>query len=452
MINNSLKKAVIIMKTPWKKGLTLLELMIALVIIGILTAFAAEYYADTQDSARKTKIKADLEAIKTAIVNYTADEYNIANTRPQRLSELVNAEFRYIEEADTITNMITKRLPVASDTAASIKTKKRHFLEKLPHNPIGPTYYADMYYVYGEMPGSQTSMKDPITGKTFTFPYAVKVPYKNASIDDFATGILTADIYKTLAKGGASVTSTTGSVTLLANNSTSPSDTAVLYTVPIKLPGMSPAGAAPPAGPGPGPSAPGSDPQKMPDSISNTQNKYEFEITFKYSQLFADDPILNNQENRILDPAALSEFKKTNNGCVFFFKNEFPASETLTDNSFKTKAGLGFVFSATQWELYDSPSGTALAAKPFASGGMDENATHQIKFILKPSNTIDCYLDGDYKGNGKIGAPNDSVSASLAMAADIFADASKNANCKMTVYQIKMGCVDFSLYYNAKIR
>ena len=429
------------MKNLRNKGITLLELLIALVIIGTLVAFAAEFFTETQETARKTKVKSDLEALKTAMVGYTSDEYNVDKVLPKKLNELVNCEFKYVEELDTSANSITRRPAVPGDPPGMIKIKKRHFIEKIPTNPIGPAYYADSYYVYGEIPGRPSQIKDLITGNSFNVPYAVKVPYKNAAVDDISTGVLAPEIYRTLVKGSGTVVTTRGSVTLTANNSSaSPSDTATLYTVPIKMQSMVQ------TGPMPGPAG------SAANSGRDQQNKFIFEVTFKYSQVFGDTLVLSSQENRILDPSAISEFKKANNGCVFFFKNSFPATDTLTEGTFKTKSGIGFVFSKNQWELYESPTGGAISATPVAGGGMDENATHQIKFVLKASNMMDCYLDGDFKGTAKFGPAGDIPTASLAVAADLFSDAAKTADCKMVISQIKIGCADFSLYYKTKIR
>ena len=60
-----------------KKGFTLVELMIVVVIIGILTAISVPVYNNVQNNARKKAVEANLKTIDSAIMMYQADK-NVA--------------------------------------------------------------------------------------------------------------------------------------------------------------------------------------------------------------------------------------------------------------------------------------------------------------------------------------------------------------------------------------
>jgi general secretion pathway protein G len=55
------------------KGFTLIEVLVALTIIGILMTFVGPYILDRPDQARKLKIKNDFLAIETSIELYKLD-------------------------------------------------------------------------------------------------------------------------------------------------------------------------------------------------------------------------------------------------------------------------------------------------------------------------------------------------------------------------------------------
>ena len=55
------------------KGFTLIEVLVALTIIGILMTFVGPYILDRPDQARKLKLKNDFLAIETAMELYKLD-------------------------------------------------------------------------------------------------------------------------------------------------------------------------------------------------------------------------------------------------------------------------------------------------------------------------------------------------------------------------------------------
>lgn len=63
-------------------GFTLIELMLAVAILGILASFGASQYGDYQDKLRFAQIRSDFKKIETAIAQYYADN----KAFPQQLS------------------------------------------------------------------------------------------------------------------------------------------------------------------------------------------------------------------------------------------------------------------------------------------------------------------------------------------------------------------------------
>lgn len=56
-----------------RKGFTLIELMVVVVILGILASIAVQTFANTTDRANESKAKADVRTIMSALEIYRAD-------------------------------------------------------------------------------------------------------------------------------------------------------------------------------------------------------------------------------------------------------------------------------------------------------------------------------------------------------------------------------------------
>jgi general secretion pathway protein G len=70
------------------KGFTLIEIMVVVVIIGLLAAFIVPRVMDRVDEARVTKVRADLQAIETALAMYRLDTARLPSSA-QGLTALV---------------------------------------------------------------------------------------------------------------------------------------------------------------------------------------------------------------------------------------------------------------------------------------------------------------------------------------------------------------------------
>ncbi len=70
------------------RGFTLIEIMVVVVIMGLLAAFIVPRVMDRVDEARVTKVRADLQAIETALAMYRLDTARLPSTS-QGLGALV---------------------------------------------------------------------------------------------------------------------------------------------------------------------------------------------------------------------------------------------------------------------------------------------------------------------------------------------------------------------------
>jgi len=101
-----------------QKGFTLIEIMVVVVILSILAAFAVPKIMSRPDEARVTKAKQDIRAIESALKLYRLDNFRYPTT-DQGLEALVNKP----------------------TTAPEPKNwKKEGYLDRLPLDPWGIPY------------------------------------------------------------------------------------------------------------------------------------------------------------------------------------------------------------------------------------------------------------------------------------------------------------------------
>lgn len=87
-----------------KKGFSLLELIFAIVVIGIIASFAIPKYLDTRDSALISTIKRDIAAATTSI-----QSYHLVNGKIDKISDAITlnpthwtiADLKIIYKEDT---------------------------------------------------------------------------------------------------------------------------------------------------------------------------------------------------------------------------------------------------------------------------------------------------------------------------------------------------------------
>ena len=407
-------------------ALSLIELMVALVIVGIMTGFAAHYYTNMRTDAASAKVKADIMEIKKAFSNFLSDEYNVDSSRPAKLIELTEKKFRALAIKNS-NGAIIKTYPLSADIndilqndysdKADYQTDevdiKRYFIEKIPLCPWGEPYYADLFYVCA---------KNSATGDI------AREPYASPSLDKFYNGVPAPEFYNIGKSGGASLSGKEGRLILSTNDSTNKNAIDALF-ITSKQPVVT---------------------LPMPDK------KVTFEFCFKYSQKILDEPVLNASESRMLEMAPGETYIPCSNGMIYFFKDP-PAAGA--EAAVMNKSGFGLRFSAADWELYDAPAGGL--AKKIASGGWESSALHSVKFIFQTASKIDCYIDGDLKATAEYSTASIISKLYFTVSPDFFTSLKVPpppypplpvlADCEMQLYHISINKIDFSKYYVARI-
>ena len=109
-----------------RRGFTLIELMVVLVIIGVLAALIVSNVLDRTDDARATAAKADINNLVQALKLYKLDNQRFPSAE-QGLEALVN-----------------------KPTAGNVPPNWRRYLDKLPADPWGRPYQYIFPGVKGE--------------------------------------------------------------------------------------------------------------------------------------------------------------------------------------------------------------------------------------------------------------------------------------------------------------
>lgn len=96
-------------------GFTLIELIIALAIMGILLALAVPNYRSTLQASKEAVLRDDLFQLRSLISQYTLDKQEA----PQSLDDLVSAGYLREIPKDPITNSSTTWQTESDDTIMS---------------------------------------------------------------------------------------------------------------------------------------------------------------------------------------------------------------------------------------------------------------------------------------------------------------------------------------------
>ena len=107
MVATSTSRAV----RPAEQGFTLLELMIAMVVIGLLAAIAIPSYTHNVQRAKEAVLREDLYTMRSAIDSYTVDKQK----GPQSLDDLVQSGYLKVMPKDPITDRTDSWVPVEGD-------------------------------------------------------------------------------------------------------------------------------------------------------------------------------------------------------------------------------------------------------------------------------------------------------------------------------------------------
>jgi general secretion pathway protein G len=102
------------MRNGKPRGFTMIELLVALAIVGLITAIAAPRYFGNLDRAREDVLKEDLYILRDAIGKFYADR----NRYPDNLQELVKEKYLRKLPADPFTQSANSWVVVPSEDPA----------------------------------------------------------------------------------------------------------------------------------------------------------------------------------------------------------------------------------------------------------------------------------------------------------------------------------------------
>ncbi|MGB9991952.1 type II secretion system protein [Massilia sp. SM-13] len=99
------------MRNGKARGFTMIELLVALAIVGLITAIAAPRYFGNLDRAKEDVLKEDLYILRDAIGKFYADR----NRYPDNLQELVKEKYLRKLPADPFTQSSNSWVVVPSE-------------------------------------------------------------------------------------------------------------------------------------------------------------------------------------------------------------------------------------------------------------------------------------------------------------------------------------------------
>lgn len=102
------------MRSGKARGFTMIELLVALAIVGLITAIAAPRYFSNLDRAKEDVLKEDLYILRDAIGKFYADR----NRYPENLAELVKEKYLRKLPVDPFTQSPISWVVVPSEDAS----------------------------------------------------------------------------------------------------------------------------------------------------------------------------------------------------------------------------------------------------------------------------------------------------------------------------------------------
>ena len=84
-----------------RRGTTLLELMIVVIIVGILSVTVIHYYQANLESARRTRLLSDMQAIREACKKFAISSQGVY---PEKIAQLEGAYFKTLPKSPYGTN------------------------------------------------------------------------------------------------------------------------------------------------------------------------------------------------------------------------------------------------------------------------------------------------------------------------------------------------------------